>query len=113
MRAAIVPVLAVMCACQGAGPEEGRRYVSIGVDALATARTVVAQHGASLEVLEVGADAAVIAIDEGDLEALSEQMHERHDRCGGFMLHDSLDDARASLRPPPAAADRGDYTLDQ
>ncbi len=109
MRAAIAPILAALCACGGSPPEPGQRYISIGADALPTARAVTG----GLDVLEASGEVAVLAVDEDDLEALSEQMHERHDRCGGFMLHESLDDARASLRPPPAAAAAVDYTLDQ
>lgn len=109
-------VLAAMCACGGPPPEAGPRYVSIGIDALETARGVAARHGAALEVLDASADAAVIAIDPGDLGALSKRMHQRYDRCGGFMLHESLDEARASLHPPaaaPIAARPVDYALDR
>ncbi len=114
MRAAIVSVLAVLCSCDGSRPEAATRYVSIGADAIATARAAIASRGERIELLEVAGDVAVLAVDEGDLDVLSEAMHERHDRCGGFMLHESLDEARAALRPPPArAADGGGYTLDQ
>src|SRR5262245_40043269 len=114
MHAAIASVLAAMCAyAHGAGPESELRYITIGTDALATARATADERGEVLEVLEVGDDAAVIAIEEDDLEALSERMHERHDRCGGFMLHDSLEEAREALRPAPAAALAIEYTLDE
>ena len=104
-------------------PAPAQRYVSIGADALATARAVVARHGAQLGVLAAAGDVAVIAVDDADLSALSEQMHARHDRCGGFMVHDSLDDAMSALSPtsPPAApaapavkdGPRLDYKLDR
>jgi leucyl aminopeptidase len=129
MRAVPVPVLSLAAtlvlaaACAPDGPSAGGpRYVSIGADALDAARAVAARHGEQLSVLDTAGDVAVLALDEGDLEALSEQMHARHGRCGGFMLHDSLDDARASLRQraaelaAPAAAAPAvtvDYTLDQ
>jgi len=93
--------------------EYGVRYISIGTDALGTARAVAAQHGALFEVVDAEDDVAVIAFDAEDLEALSEQMHELHDRCGGFILHDSLEEARAALTPPLAATTALDYTLDQ
>jgi bacterial leucyl aminopeptidase len=112
MRAAIALLLAATFGCDGSHRDAGRRYVTLGADALATARGVAVRHGAQLEVLEATADAAVIAVDAGDLDELSERMHARHDRCGGFMLHESLDDARAALNPP-AAARQVDYTLDQ
>jgi leucyl aminopeptidase len=113
MRAMLVSALAVMCACEGAAREAGPRYISIGADALETARAVAAPRGEMLEVLEVAGDVAVLAMDDDGLEALSEQMHERHGRCGGFMLHESLEEARAALRP--LRTDRGpiEYTLDR
>jgi bacterial leucyl aminopeptidase len=116
MRAVLVLVLlfAAACARDGSPRDAGPRYISIGADALATARAVAARHGAELAILEAAGGAAVLALDDADLDALSAQMHERHGRCGGFMLHESLDDARASLRPPTAARTRPvDYTLDQ
>ena len=67
------------------GPAEyGQRYISIGTDALGTARAVAAEHGALFEVVDTENGIAVIAFDAEDLEALSEQMHEQHDRCGGY-----------------------------
>src|SRR5262245_50642725 len=115
MRAviSIAPVLAVLCACDGAPDGARQRYISIGADALSTARDVTSARGEEPRVLGIDASAEVagLAVDDGDLEALSEQMHERHGRCGGFMLHESLEDARASLRPPAERA--VDYTLDQ
>ena len=115
MRAVMVLLLAATFACDGSPRDAEPRYISIGLDALETARGVAAaRHGGQLEILDVTADAAVLAVDPGELDALSEQMHARHHRCGGFMLHESLDEARASLRPPVVPADRRiDYTLDQ
>ena len=93
--------------------EYGKRYISIGADALGTARAVAAEHSALFEVVDTENDVAVIAFDAQDLEELSEQMHEQHDRCGGFILHDSLEEARVALSPSVAAATAVDYTLDQ
>jgi leucyl aminopeptidase len=93
--------------------EYGQRYISIGTDAVSTARAVAAQHGALFDVVETEGDVSVLAYDAEDLEALSEQMHELHDRCGGFILHDSLEEARAALTPPLATRSTLDYTLDR
>ena len=100
-------VAAVLAGC-ARGTET--RYITIGTDAVATVRALAATDHAELEVLEVGADAAIVAIDERELEGLSERMHAQFDRCGGFMVHDSLADARAQVQrdPPPV-----DYTLDR
>ena len=114
---AFVVAVGGLCACAGPDPAPGhggeRRYVSIGVDALETARGVVEREGGGrLAVLEVGEEAAVLELDDAELEALSEQMHERHDRCGGFMVHESLEEAREAPRPP-AVRPQIDYKLDQ
>ena len=93
--------------------EYGQRYLTIGTDALGTARAVAAQHHALFQVVDIENDVAVISFDAEDLEALSEQMHEQHDRCGGFIVHDSIDEARAALTPPLATAAVIDYKLDQ
>jgi len=122
MRSALI-LAAAIAGCASPPPdthedapiEVGQRYISIGADALVTARTVAARQGSVLEVVETDGDVAVIAFDAEDLEALSEQMHEQHHRCGGYLLHDSIDEARASLHADHAglAAVAVDYTLDQ
>jgi len=127
-----VPVLAAIIACAGAcaGPapepdsaaEAGARYVSIGRDALDAALAVAERRGTALQVLDLDADVAVIAVDGRDLGLLAEQVHARHDRCGGFMVHDSYADARAAIpvHTDPGHADPShairpelDYALDR
>jgi leucyl aminopeptidase len=84
------------------------RIVSIGTDALDTARDVAAADGDTMQVMAADPEVAVISVPDRDLEALSEAMHDRFGRCGGFMVHDSLADALA-VRPPPEL----DYSLDR
>nr|MBA3819194.1 hypothetical protein [Deltaproteobacteria bacterium] len=127
MRAApsVVVLATLLVGCAGpppgapepgeAAPEIGERYISIGADALGTARALAAQTGAPMAVLDLdhASAIAVLAFGAEQLEALSEHMHEEHHRCGGFVLHDSLEEARASLHdvtPPRPALD---YTLDR
>jgi leucyl aminopeptidase len=119
MRSTLMCVAAVV-GCAGppgtgdhAPIETGQRYISLDADALVTARAVAAREGDQLELLELDSGIAVIAFPAEDLEALSEQMHEQHHRCGGFMLHESLDEARASLHAhADDARSAVDYTLD-
>jgi len=101
-------------ATDDAPAEVGPRYISIGADALETARAVAAAHGEALDVIDAEGDIAMVEFDAANFGALSEQLHERFHRCGGFMLHESIDDARASLHAH-ADAHVGaaiDYTLD-
>ncbi len=106
----------------GSAAETGPRYVSIGRDALDAALAVAERRGAALHVLDLDADVAVIAVDARDLGLLAEQVHARHDRCGGFMVHDSYADARAAIpvHTDPHHADPShgvrpelDYSLDR
>jgi len=106
MRRALV--LSALFACAGS-PESGQRFITIDSDAVATAQAL---GHATVEELDKGV--AVLAIDASELDALTQAMHEQHQRCGGFMLHESLADAQAAARAPeakPAAAI--DYRLDR
>jgi len=124
---ALIVVSGGACRCTGPAPEPesaaeaGPRYVSIGRDALDAALAVAEQRGA-LHVLDLDGDVAVIEVDARDLGLLAEQIHARHDRCGGFMVHDSYADARAAIpvHTDPSHADPShavrpelDYTLDR
>jgi len=117
-RTLIVVALAAGCASPvpSAPAERGPRFVSLATDALDAARSVAARRGAALDILEVSGEAAVVTLDAGDLGLLAEQIHARLDRCGGFMVHDSLADAHAAVTA--AAVTRPerpelDYTLDR
>ncbi|MDX2089216.1 MAG: M20/M25/M40 family metallo-hydrolase [Kofleriaceae bacterium] len=107
--ALVVATLAAACA-QSA--QTDRRYVTVDTDAVATAQAVSAAHDAHLEVLTARDGVALLAFDADDLEALSHAMHEKHGRCGGFMLHDSRADAEAALVAAPARTPI-EYTLDR
>ena len=92
--------------------ETGPTYISIGRDALSTALEVASTDHAAWSLEGSNDDVVVLGIEAGELEHLSEAMHARHDRCGGFIVHDSLADARAAIAPP-AAAPPIDYTIDR
>lgn len=99
-------VAAVIAAGCGRSSGPATTYVTVGADAVATAA------GVSAQVVETTGDVAIVEVPTDELTELSERMHTEHQRCGGFMAHDSLADARAALvpadtRPAP------DYTLDR
>jgi leucyl aminopeptidase len=92
--------------------EPERVYITIGADVAATAREVA--HGVAIETLhdsDGSGDVAIVEIDAGDAQALSERLHEVTDRCGGYMVHDSLEDARAAVHA--LDEEHPDYTLDR
>ncbi|HEU0031443.1 MAG TPA: M20/M25/M40 family metallo-hydrolase [Kofleriaceae bacterium] len=110
MRCALL-LAASLVAC-GTSPESSTVYLSIGADALPTVRDLAARDGAQLHVLETDGEVAVVELPEAELEALAQQMHEQHHRCGGFIVHDSLDEARGALHVQQPA--RGPvYSLDR
>jgi leucyl aminopeptidase len=51
----------------------------------------------STEVLFSAQGASVIKLEEGQVEKLSALIHDELHRCGGFIAHDSFEDARTSL----------------
>jgi leucyl aminopeptidase len=88
-------------------PEEtGRRWITIGADAIETAQAALARGATGLGAapIELGGGAALIEVDARDLRLVSEAMHEHHHRCGGFVLHDGLEDGRAALRASARSA---------
>ena len=98
--------------------ETGPRWITIDADAVDTAREVLSRGvtAGPIEPREVVDGVALLEVDARDLRALSEAMHEQHGRCGGFVLHDALEDGRAALRAKArlalAAPFAPSYTLD-
>ncbi len=108
MRAALLAAVLAACGSPHASPS----YITIGADAVTTAQAISAHDHATFSVLATSGDAAVVAIDPAELDALSAALHQQFHRCGGFMLHDSLADARAALEPAAMRPER-DYPLDR
>lgn len=111
MRTLLAASVALIAACSGAS-ESRHRYITVDADAVFTAMAATRTHG--MRMLDTTSGIAVLEVDEADLPALSDAMHETHGRCGGFMLHDSLAEAEAALHDAQPL-DRGpiDYTLDR
>jgi len=124
MRSVLGWIAVVMCAGStlavaepgGREAEVGPRFVSIGRDALDAALAVAERRGAPLRILDIDADVAVIEVDAGDLGLLAQEVHARHDRCGGFVVHDSIGAAIADLPVHAGVAQvrpETDYPLDR
>jgi hypothetical protein len=104
LSAAIAGCASPAPAADDAPAEIGPRYISIGVDALDTARAVAAAHGETLDVIDADADVAVVVFDAASFGALSEQLHERFSSLR--RLRAARVDRRCA-RPPPCARPRG------
>lgn len=109
---AVVALLGALAGC-GRGREQPRTvYISIGTDAVSLVRELAARRGEPMQALAASDEIAVVAVEDNELEDIAHLMHDELRRCGGFMLHESVEDALAALRPAPM---RGpvDYTLDR
>jgi bacterial leucyl aminopeptidase len=80
--------------------ETGPRWITMDGDALETARAALAQRdpSAQLEVADLWNGVALVRFDAQDFHTLSQLMHEDHHRCGGFVVHDTLDEGLGALR---------------
>lgn len=111
-----ISVLAAMVAAalgcarpDGDAVERGTRVISVGADAAGNVLAV--DKHSSMHVLETDGNVAILEFDARYFDELSEMMHEEHHRCGGFMVHDSVADARIAFAPP---AERVvEYTIDR
>lgn len=90
------------------------KYITIGTDAV--------EHNSSLLGLTNTAPSAegisIVKVDTSKLNELSHHMHDEFKRCGGFVLHDSLEEAEKTLgaegeRSFAAQSLFSDYTIDQ
>jgi bacterial leucyl aminopeptidase len=111
MRSSLV-IASLLAGSLPAAADAGRVYISIGADALPTATDVLRADRAVFTIDRVAPEAAVFGVEPGELERLSEAMHTQHERCGGFMAHDSLADALEALEPA-APAKPIHYTIDR
>jgi leucyl aminopeptidase len=98
-----------------AAPKEKEVWVTIGTDALEPARASFKEKGLALPApaLEKGG-VAVLRVPQSQLEKLSEAMHDKLNRCAGFMAHETEEEARAAVEgstSPQALASLVSYTL--
>lgn len=116
MRLAAAVALVVATGAAHAEPAEtGVRYISIGADALGTVSALTGADGDpnGLDILAADDDVAVLAVRADRLDEVGHAIHERHDRCGGFMLHESREDALGALAMQRDRKKPIDYTLDR
>lgn len=69
-------------------------WVSIGTDSLPA---VQKELGTRFSLHETQEGVSLIQISSEELEFLSHIMHENHGRCGGFMVHDDIEDATMTI----------------
>ncbi|MFP2931248.1 M20/M25/M40 family metallo-hydrolase [Pyxidicoccus sp. 3LG] len=90
-------------------------WVTLGNDAVEPMRESFRSAGWEEPTQELAkGEASVFRLRESQLEKLATLMHERFNRCAGFMTYESREEAVASLEPAPALAPQNlvTYTLD-
>lgn len=64
-------------------------YITIGSDATATSQKSIQ----SFVELENSNGISIVKVNESDIENLSQLMHDKFHRCGGFIVHENLSEA--------------------
>lgn len=89
-----------------------KKFITIGADALKLFKSKTIHNTKVVE------DVATLEVSEAMFDELSHMMHENFNRCGGFMVHDSEEEALATLENLKTSSfvERGlfaDYSVNQ
>ncbi|MBT3584015.1 MAG: M20/M25/M40 family metallo-hydrolase [Halobacteriovoraceae bacterium] len=87
--------LALILLLSSAGATAKDRWITIDSDAVGTANKHL--NAKSFSVDESRNGITLLKVNESNLEEISHMMHEEHHRCGGYVLHESLAEARTEL----------------
>lgn len=68
-------------------------YVTVGSDAVSNSQKSLS----SVKKLAATEEVTVLKVREDELVKLSKLMHDKHNRCGGFVFHESLEEAQSFL----------------
>ena len=74
--------------------KEVEHWITIGADSLTGLQE---RFGNLMKKMDVRDGIAVMKLREEDRNALSDHMHQKHHRCGGFIVHESYEDAKQTL----------------
>ncbi|AEI68647.1 M20/M25/M40 family metallo-hydrolase [Corallococcus macrosporus] len=97
-----------------AKPDDKTVWIAIGTDAIAPMQETFAAEGWSVPTaLSQQEHAGVFQVRESQLSRLALMMHEKFDRCAGFITYETREEALASLTPatPKATQKAVSYTL--
>jgi leucyl aminopeptidase len=68
-------------------------YLTVGSDAVATSQKSLS----SIKKIEGNQEVTILKVREEEIVKLSKLMHDKFNRCGGFIAHDSLAEAKSYL----------------
>ncbi len=97
-----------------AKPDDKTVWIAIGTDAIAPMQETFAAEGWNVPTaLTQQEHAGVFQLKESQLSRLAVMMHEKFDRCAGFITYETQEEALASLAPvsPQATQKAVSYTL--
>jgi bacterial leucyl aminopeptidase len=100
----LLAVVCLLCAggalARGADPEV---WISLGADAVPAVQEAFARAGASAAPTDVVGGVAVLHVRESMLPLVGQVMHDRFNRCAGFLQHASRKQALADLAAASSA----------
>lgn len=95
----IITFLALLCFSSSVF--SNNLWITIGSDGLETLKnSAMMATYKSLEAQSERNGVAILKVNEDDLSIISTLMHENHNRCGGFIAHESLEQAQAAQLSP-------------
>jgi len=99
-RCLVLSVLVALLSCGFAAAQEKTVWVTMGSDLFErVAKTPGALSGAlPLKAFDASDGVVITRLPERDLPALSAFSHEELRRCGGFIVHDSLEEAALAMK---------------
>jgi len=123
-KLAMLTVLALSGSCvqtsprdQSPGPDEV--WITIGTDAVIDVQEFLASEPGETVVHKSSEHATILAVKPDHLPRITHFMHEKYNRCGGYMVHDSYAEAArevdrelSSERPAGTSPKAVNYTID-
>ncbi len=84
----------LICSSVNAAQAPAKKLITIDSDVISFTNKSFGPKAMEIKSVE---GISLLEIDEDSINELSHEMHERFNRCGGFMVHDSLDEALETL----------------
>ncbi|MBJ6764184.1 M20/M25/M40 family metallo-hydrolase [Myxococcaceae bacterium JPH2] len=110
-RLAAVATL-LCCTTTSAWAADREVWVTLGTDTVSEVQAALKDSGAGVEGREQNG-IRVLRVHESQLVVIARVMHDRFNRCGGFVTHDTQEQANAELRSTPTSlATAVAYTID-
>jgi len=88
MKTIILTTILAMSAMASQAPTY--TYITVGSDAVQTSQKSLS----SMKTIQASKEVTILKIRENEIEKLSKLMHDKFNRCGGFITHDSLEEAQ-------------------